>query len=304
MLLEISEGKFNARIERTDIDDEIEAIVVLVNMMAEEIGQTLRYYSQLNSPESILQFVQMLYILDGNFRIIYVNNDVTDYLKLNRRELIGTSFSKVLSKNSKESWQKIADQLLLDHHFNTRQKLSFVSHTSLVIEAICNITSVYNKMDRSQFIVITSFESKTLSQFIEDDIFNKVQQVKNEVKEPFDKPNILKNEKDIRMIEKVHDYILQHLETPLPSLNVLAHNFGTNEYKLKYGFKQLYHTTVFKFLIDERLKKASLLIENTSISIKSISSICGFKSVPHFSKAFKMKYQCTPRVYRLTSKWQ
>ncbi|MDY7396861.1 helix-turn-helix domain-containing protein [Aureibaculum sp. 2210JD6-5] len=302
MLLEMSEGRFSFKIERHDIDDEIEALVILVNLMAEEIQQTLRYYSQLNSPESILQFVQMIFILDSKFQIIYVNEDVSKHLNKDKTEFLDNSFIKILSNKSKPDWEEIANNILININYQINKKLHFQYENDLTKEAICNITSIYDKADRNQFILVTSFQSKTQSQFIEDGLAlrSKIQQKKTIQKK--DKPNILKNEKDIKIIQNIHDYILQHLETPLSSLQILAHNFGTNEYKLKYGFKQLYNITVFKFLIDERLKKASLLIENTTLSMKRIAILTGFKSIPHFSKVFKNKYGCTPKTFRKISK--
>ncbi|MCK0131584.1 AraC family transcriptional regulator [Flavobacteriaceae bacterium F08102] len=297
LLLAMVEGKFSFQIERNNIDDEIESLVILVNLMAEEMNQTLRYYSQLNSPESILQFVQMVFILDHNFQIIHVNNDVIKNLNTDRKNIIDQSFIQILSPASKSNWKQIANNLLLNKHYEVNQKLQFQIDNNLIKEAICNITSVCHKGADQEFILVTSFQSKTQSQFIEDGL-----NLDHRTTEHFPKqkkpPNILKNAHDIRIITSIHDYILQHLEAPLPSLKILAHNFGTNEYKLKYGFKQLYHITVFKFLIDERLKKASLLIENTSLPMKRIAVLTGFKSIAHFSKVFKKKYGCSPKTFR------
>ncbi|MCB0476070.1 MAG: helix-turn-helix transcriptional regulator, partial [Flavobacteriaceae bacterium] len=174
----------------------------------------------------------------------------------------------------------------------------------LVKEEMCSITSMYIEQDKKVYTLVSSFQTKTQGQFIEEGIITSIQSARNKPAKKFTSPNILKNEHDIEIIQQIHDYILRHLELPLPTLQVLAHNFGTNEYKLKYGFKQLYNTTVFKFLIDERLKKSNLLIENTTLSLNRIATLCGFKSIPHFSKAFKMKYGCSPSAYRNLSKWQ
>lgn len=100
-------------------------------------------------------------------------------------------------------------------------------------------------------------------------------------------------EPDIRKIREAHDHILMDLEET-SSLKELAHSFGINEFKLKYGFKQVYGTTVFRFLMDERLKKASLLLQNTDMPLKRIAEMTGFKSFPHFSKAFKKRFGYCP----------
>src|SRR5699024_516567 len=65
--------------------------------------------------------------------------------------------------------------------------------------------------------------------------------------------SVLQLRSDIEKIRKVHQYILDHLHEPLPSLGTLARRFLVNEYKLKKGFKALYHTTIFKFHLAKRL---------------------------------------------------
>ena len=92
--------------------------------------------------------------------------------------------------------------------------------------------------------------------------------------------------------------IINNLEKDLPSLKELALQMGTNEYKLKYGFKQLYGTTIFRFLIQERLRKAKTLIQYSKLTLKQIAKMTGFKSITHFSRAFKEKYGVSPSELR------
>ena len=66
---------------------------------------------------------------------------------------------------------------------------------------------------------------------------------------------------DIRKIREGRNIILNNLEAELPSLKDFAHQLGTNEFKLKYGFRELYGTSVYRFLLQERLRKAKMLIQ-------------------------------------------
>ncbi|WP_146032831.1 AraC family transcriptional regulator, partial [Arenibacter sp. NBRC 103722] len=75
----------------------------------------------------------------------------------------------------------------------------------------------------------------------------------------------------------------------------------TNEFKLKYGFKELYGTTVFKYLVQERLRKAKTLVQYTQLNFKSIAKMVGFKSVPHFSRTFSEQYGYSPKIFRKKS---
>ena len=89
------------------------------------------------------------------------------------------------------------------------------------------------------------------------------------------------------MIQKLYDYILAHLEEPLPSLQFLSRSFGTNEHKLKDGFRHFFKTSIYQFYNDERLKRAYFMIEHTAIPLKNISVMNGFNNYPNFSKSFK-----------------
>lgn len=96
------------------------------------------------------------------------------------------------------------------------------------------------------------------------------------------------------IIQKVQDYILNNLEEPLPSTNELSKMFGTNEFTLKEGFRDISKISIYQFYNNERLKRAHYLIEQTTMPLKVIAYKCGFKDYNNFSKAFKKKYNCSP----------
>ncbi len=96
------------------------------------------------------------------------------------------------------------------------------------------------------------------------------------------------------IVQKVQDYILNHLEEPLPSTKELSDMFGTNEFTLKESFRKFLTTSVYQFYNDERLKKAHFLIQKSSIPLKEIAFICGFNDYTNFYKAFKKKYSVSP----------
>lgn len=98
----------------------------------------------------------------------------------------------------------------------------------------------------------------------------------------------------MEIIQKVQNYILNNLEEPLPSSNALSKLFGTNEFTLKEGFRNISNTSIYQFYNNERLKRAYYLIEKTIMPLKVIAFKCGFKDYNNFSKAFKKKYNCSP----------
>lgn len=56
--------------------------------------------------------------------------------------------------------------------------------------------------------------------------------------------------------------------------------------------------SIQKFLIDFRMHKAASLIAGTTDSIKEISKSVGYEDQLSFSKAFKKKFEMSPKNYR------
>ena len=106
---------------------------------------------------------------------------------------------------------------------------------------------------------------------------------------------------DIHKIREGHNIIINNLEKDFPSLKDFALQLGTNEFKLKYGFKELYGTTVHRFLMEERLRKSIMMIQFSGQSIKAIAQMTGFKSISHFSRSFKKRFDYTPSDLRKKS---
>lgn len=61
-----------------------------------------------------------------------------------------------------------------------------------------------------------------------------------------------------------------------------------------------YYGSTFKKLRQEaRLAKAVTLLEAGDLSIEQVAQQCGYASVTSFNKAFKQKYEVTPKIYQL-----
>jgi transcriptional regulator GlxA family with amidase domain len=110
------------------------------------------------------------------------------------------------------------------------------------------------------------------------------------------------NDSTTSIIQRVQDYILNHLEEPLPSTKQLSVMFGTNEFTLKENFRNILKTSVYQFYNDERLKKALFLIEHSTIPLKEISFLCGFNDYTNFYRAFRKKFKYSPSdIIRLSN---
>jgi len=108
--------------------------------------------------------------------------------------------------------------------------------------------------------------------------------------------SVLRSAYDRDCIMQAKEYLLQHMHQP-PSLQDLATIVGTNVFKLKNGFKELFDNTVFGYLNDVKLGHAKELLLSGQ-PIKEVSDQLGYSSVQHFGSAFRKKFGTTPGKLR------
>lgn len=106
----------------------------------------------------------------------------------------------------------------------------------------------------------------------------------------------LDNEKDARKLKEAKDILLQKIDNP-PILKELSEMTGLSEYKLKEGFKQVYGTTVYGFVLDKKLEIARENLEKGEMQVKDIAYEIGYENPSHFIAAFKKKYGITPKQF-------
>src|SRR5688572_29276527 len=69
MIMEVASGNFSYKIERSDRDDELEGLVVVVNMMAEEIKESLMHRSYQSLKDTYKNIAGMTFVLDHDLNI-------------------------------------------------------------------------------------------------------------------------------------------------------------------------------------------------------------------------------------------
>lgn len=99
---------------------------------------------------------------------------------------------------------------------------------------------------------------------------------------------------EMEKIREARDLIIKDLSDP-PTLKDLAKAVGTNEFKLKIGFKSMFGTTVYAYLTDFRMNEARKLLSNRQLHVKDVSHRIGYANPSHFIAAYKKKFGITPK---------
>ena len=78
----------------------------------------------------------------------------------------------------------------------------------------------------------------------------------------------------------------------------LAKVLGTHERRLSQAFQQHLGCSVYAWLREERLQQAHHLLATTQVPIATLSDVLGYSSPANFAKAFRERFDCTPRQVR------
>jgi AraC-like DNA-binding protein len=105
---------------------------------------------------------------------------------------------------------------------------------------------------------------------------------------------------DIPAIERAKEIIDSNV-TDHWSLCLLAAKAGINEFKLKAGFRYLYKTSPYKYLVKLRLEKSIDLLQNTDLTIQLVADRVGFDDFRGYNKAFRKSYGMLPTEFRSRS---
>lgn len=275
MLFEMARGNFNSSIPLSSNEDELETLVVLINMVAEEMKESIFQVGYVNTHRTHQFIAQSTLVLDGSFIIKSFTPEITYFLGYSESKLINLPLGTIITTASLEKFHEVLDANV---SLPATIVLDFIPEEHLPVSISCTIGRLVNSSEIIlNFVTPARQDSyRPLMYENENDKHNKTRKA------------------DALLIQKLYDYILAHLEEPLPSLKELSYEFGTNERKLKDGFRHFFKTSIYQFYNDERLKRAYFMIEHTTIPLKNICLMNGFNNYPNFSKSFKKRFGFSP----------
>jgi AraC family transcriptional regulator, transcriptional activator of the genes for pyochelin and ferripyochelin receptors len=102
---------------------------------------------------------------------------------------------------------------------------------------------------------------------------------------------------DFDTFHDIKVYLDRHFTEDL-SLKGLSRMFGLNEFKLKKGFKQLFNTTVFDYIQEQKMNYSKQLLCDQGMYVNEVASLVGYKNPNHFSTAFKRKFGINPTALK------
>jgi len=92
--------------------------------------------------------------------------------------------------------------------------------------------------------------------------------------------------------------IRNHFKDSELSVGWLANNLACSSNYLSKIFHEEIGVKITTYITDIRLRNALDVLRTTSLSVKEISNVCGFRDPNYFSRIFKQNYGKTPLEYR------
>lgn len=303
-LVKISNGNFSYQIDRSDKDDVLEALAFLTNSATEEIKDAFRHQAFVNLNKSYQLIVQLFFELNAKGMVLKSNHQVYEQLGYDHQTLLQTPFTDLLTKTSKKGWKKLLKGLHKTAHREITVQLTFKENSGLELPTHCHVIGFTDDQKKTDRIIVTSFDMVREKGIDEKQIKKKLERHLRDHKlltgKSTNEMPVL-HTTDFNNFREAEKYILDHLDTPLPSIKELAHLCGTNEFKFKRGFKELFGSTPFQYQKHERLRRAHVLIENSNTTIGTIAKTVGFKKGNHLAREFKKKYGYSPTTLRKLS---
>ena len=145
----------------------------------------------------------------------------------------------------------------------------------------------------------TNYQDLILSTFLESKVLELLSLVLSQYgddQEPTTEQVILREADQAALVE-AQRIVMDRLQNP-PSVKELARLVGINELKLKKGYKQLFHTTIYHHIRQERLNLAKVLLAEGNRNVGEVARRVGYVNKSHFALKFKEKFGMFPKQFQ------
>ena len=135
------------------------------------------------------------------------------------------------------------------------------------------------------------------SLFLEAQILELLSLQLAQLDEPAHRNDVALSSGDADRLHHARDLLLRDL-SDAPTLAELARAVGTNEYKLKRGFKSLFGNTPYGFFLEHRLELARNCLLETDWTVAEIAYHVGYSDPAHLTNAFRKHFGIRPSDLR------
>lgn len=129
--------------------------------------------------------------------------------------------------------------------------------------------------------------------FYEDKVLDLIFYVVRDIAKTNYVPQTALRPAEIEKLYQLRDTIARHPERS-HTMKDLARTAGMNKSKLGTNFKELFKTTVFEFIREQRMQMAHKLLKETTLSVKEVAAATGYKNPSNFTEAYRKYFGYAP----------
>lgn len=107
----------------------------------------------------------------------------------------------------------------------------------------------------------------------------------------------LSSQLKLEKIKKLGEFLLNNLGQRI-TITELSGKFALNPTSLQAAFKEIFGKTVDDFVQDARMRRATELLADETVSVKDVAAAVGYANQGKFGSAFKRYTGMTPLVYK------
>lgn len=275
LITALAKGNYEKRINISKLNDQYLTIAALLNMLADQLKYA---YPGLSAETNNTYLNHLIIFFDRELNILDFNTD----FKAMRNSAQPSKIPSIIDNPS----LRALDEIIKSENFESPLDLNFIIEGDLITGMNSKVTKLTKNTD--DIYILSAVKMVSFSAWDKKNLQKEAQKEKTLF-------NISKNK---HLIDRLLHYLLDNLDSPLPPIAEIAINLNTNPTLLKRGFKLMYGTTIAKFHREKRLEKARDLISDNDETIMAIADQCGFKSISHFSRAFKKHFGVNPSKTR------
>ncbi len=286
-ITEITLGNYTYTLPLRNQKDELEQIAVSLNTMVEEIDTAVH---QINHEKSKEVIENIVFNLDCNFHITSYSTNIKDILGYSDLEILNRPVKFLINGDS-----NIPEDLqgLLEHTLENEPpfRVEFKHRDGLQWSGLGRLYVMVSEGKKTYSLSV--FKTVYTNDKFNSGLSNKPRSSTF----PSEYRSLLLQDQRI-LVRKLHQYVMERLDRPLPKISIIGREIGCSVSKIKTIFKRFYGDTIYAYHRKKRLEKARTLIEDTSTPLNEISEECGFLSQAHFSRTFKKMYGIPPSQIR------
>lgn len=102
---------------------------------------------------------------------------------------------------------------------------------------------------------------------------------------------------EIEAVDRAEKIIIKDIRVH-HRIPTIANKVKLNENRLKYVFRHVFKSSIYKYLLGARMEQAKFLLQHTNVPMLEIAKVCGYRFLTSFITTFRKYYGYPPSLVK------